>query len=170
MKQFTVDLQGHGLQELLREVERLEDGIETKIDTLAKQLAERGYEVAQMSYATAQYDGDNDVSVTVEERGNGNYAVVASGNAVLFIEFGTGIVYPDNHPEAGELGMVRGSYGLGQGLLGSWDYWGSPGTNGEEIGNGRYRTRGNPASMSMYNAKKKLEEELPQLVKEVFGT
>ena len=44
-------------------------------------------------------------------------AVVAVGSATLFIEFGTGVKYPDNHPEAAEHGMIRGGYGYRLGRL-----------------------------------------------------
>ncbi len=57
-------------------------------------------------------------------------AVVAVGASVLFIEFGAGVTYPDNHPQAAELGMKRGEYGKGHGKQSSWGYYGDPGTNG----------------------------------------
>lgn len=173
MAKYEVSWTGSGLDALIEGVERFEKSLASKTDDLVLKLAEKGYEVAQMSFFTAQYDGTNDVSVEVEIIGNGEAAVVATGQAVLFIEFGTGVTYPDNHPEAAANGMIRGTYGWGQGSLPHWYYNGDPGTNGEVVATTTYGTRvktsGNPASMSMYNAAKQLREDLPKIVKEVFG-
>ena len=91
---------------------------------------------------------------------------------MLFIEFGTGVTYPDNHPEAAEHGMRRGEYGAGHGKQSSWGYYGDPGTNGEvrTKANGKsvVITHGNPANMSMYDTVKQLQQILPRLAKEVF--
>ena len=91
---------------------------------------------------------------------------------MLFIEFGTGVVYPDNHPEAADLGMRRGEYGAGHGKQPSWGYYGDPGTNGKvhakDDGTTVVITQGNPANMSMYETVKHLQMILPGLAKEVF--
>lgn len=138
---------------------------------LLDRLAQDGYEVASAGFANAVYDGTNDVTVSVEYRGKIK-AVVAIGGAVLFIEFGTGVTYPDNHPEAKELGMVRGAYGQGRGKQSTWGYYGEPGTNGTVAGERAkgtlVLTHGNPANMPMYNAVKELELRINEIVKEVF--
>lgn len=136
-----------------------------------ERLAQEGYEVASAGFASAEYDGTNDVTVSVEDRGKIK-AVVAVGGTVLFIEFGTGVTYPDNHPEAKELGMLRGEYGKGRGKQSTWGYYGEPGTNGTVAGERAkgtlVLTHGNPANMPMYNAVKELELRLGEIVKEVF--
>ena len=92
---------------------------------------------------------------------------------MLFIEFGTGVIYPDDHPEAAEHGMTRGSYGKGRGKQKAWGYYGDSGTNGEVKINKKGRevviTHGNPANMPMYETAKELEERLGELAKEVFS-
>ena len=91
----------------------------------------------------------------------------------LFIEFGTGVTYPDDHPEAEELGMKRGEYGQGHGKQHSWGYYGDPGTNGvlKEKKNGGFVviTHGNPANMPMYETVKELQDRLTEIAKEVFS-
>lgn len=63
----------------------------------------------------------------MENRDEDTVAVVAVGGAVLFIEFGTGVKYPDNHPEAGKNGFTRGGYGYHLGRLkNGWRYTGNP--------------------------------------------
>lgn len=158
---------------LIRKVEDLGNWQSDRAIVFADRLAQEGMEIASVKFSQAVYDGTNDVSVTVEPRGNNVRAVVATGGATLFIEFGTGVTYPDDHPEAGELGMKRGEYGQGHGKQHSWGYYGEPGTNGvlKEKKNGGFVviTHGNPANMPMYETVKELQDRLTEIAKEVFS-
>mgnify|MGYP000712148774 FL=1 len=156
---------------LIRKIEDLGNWQSDRAIVFADRLAQEGMEIASIKFSQAVYDGTNDVSVTVEPRGNNVRAVVATGRATLFIEFGTGVTYPDNHPEAGELGMKRGEYGQGHGKQHSWGYYGDPGTNGvlKEKKNGGVITHGNPANMPMYETVKELQDRLTEIAKEVFS-
>lgn len=157
---------------LIRKVEDLGNWQSDRAIVFADRLAQEGLEIASVKFSQAVYDGTNDVSVTVEPRGNNVRAVVATGGATLFIEFGTGVTYPDDHPEAEELGMKRGEYGQGHGKQHSWGYYGDPGTNGvlKEKKNGGFVviTHGNPANMPMYETVKELQDRLTEIAKEVF--
>lgn len=158
---------------LIRKVEDLGNWQSDRAIVFADRLAQEGMEIASVKFSQAVYDGTNDVSVTVEPRGSNVRAVVATGGATLFIEFGTGVTYPDNHPEAEELGMKRGEYGQGHGKQHSWGYYGDPGTNGvlKEKKNGGFVviTHGNPANMPMYETVKELQDRLTEIAKEVFS-
>lgn len=158
---------------LIRKIEDLGNWQSDRTIVFADRLAQEGMEIASIKFSQAVYDGTNDVSVTVEPRGNNVRAVVATGGATLFIEFGTGVTYPDDHPEAGELGMKRGEYGQGHGKQHSWGYYGDPGTNGvlKEKKNGGFVviTHGNPANMPMYETVKELQDRLTEIAKEVFS-
>lgn len=158
---------------LIQKIEDLENWQSDRAIVFADRLAQEGMEIASIKFSQAVYDGTNDVSVTVEPRGNNVRAVVATGGATLFIEFGTGVTYPDDHPEAGELGMKRGEYGQGHGKQHSWGYYGDPGTNGvlKEKKNGGFVviTHGNPANMPMYETVKELQDRLTEIAKEVFS-
>lgn len=158
---------------LIRKVEDLGNWQSDRAIVFADRLAQEGLEIASVKFSQAVYDGTNDVSVTVEPRGNNVRAVVATGGATLFIEFGTGVTYPDDHPEAEELGMKRGEYGQGHGKQHSWGYYGDPGTNGvlKEKKNGGFVviTHGNPANMPMYETVKELQDRLTEIAKEVFS-
>lgn len=158
---------------LIRKIEDLGNWQSDRAIVFADRLAQEGMEIASIRFSQAVYDGTNDVSVTVEPRGNNVRAVVATGGATLFIEFGTGVTYPDDHPEAGELGMKRGEYGQGHGKQHSWGYYGDPGTNGvlKEKKNGGFVviTHGNPANMPMYETVKELQDRLTEIAKEVFS-
>lgn len=158
---------------LIQKIENLGNWQSDRAIVFADRLAQEGMEIASIKFSQAVYDGTNDVSVTVEPRGNNVRAVVATGGATLFIEFGTGVTYPDDHPEAGELGMKRGEYGQGHGKQHSWGYYGDPGTNGvlKEKKNGGFVviTHGNPANMPMYETVKELQDRLTEIAKEVFS-
>ena len=173
MKTVKAPLSQRGIDTLLREIESYTVWLKERSQVLLDRLAQAGFEVASARFAKAAYDGTNDASVSLETRGDGVRAVVAVGASVLFIEFGTGVTYPDNHPQAAELGMKRGEYGQGHGKQSSWGYYGDPGTNGvvktKKDGSTVVITHGNPANMPMYETVKELEAMLPELVKEVFS-
>lgn len=173
MKTVKVPLSQRGIDTLLREIKSYTVWLKERSRVLLDRLAQAGFEVASARFAKAAYDGTNDASVSMETRSEGVRAVVAVGASVLFIEFGTGVTYPDNHPQAAELGMKRGEYGQGHGKQSSWGYYGDPGTNGvvkmKKDGSTVVITHGNPANMPMYETVKELEAMLPELVKEVFS-
>ena len=173
MKTVKVPLSQRGIDTLLREIESYTVWLKERSQVLLDRLAQAGFEVASARFAKAAYDGTNDASVSLETRGDGVRAVVAVGASVLFIEFGTGVTYPDNHPQAAELGMKRGEYGQGHGKQHSWGYYGDPGTNGvlKEKKNGGFVviTHGNPANMPMYETVKELQDRLTEIAKEVFS-
>ena len=168
-----VPLSGRGIERLMREVEDWKNWLQERTTVFLDRVAQEGMEVTSAKFSQAVYDGTNDVVVSAEYRGENARAIVAVGKAVLFIEFGTGVTYPDNHPEAGELGMKRGEYGQGHGKQQSWGYYGGPGTNGvlKEKKNGGFVviTHGNPANMPMYETVKELQDRLTEIAKEVFS-
>lgn len=171
-KVVEVPLSVAGINKAIKAVEDYKSWLQEKSALLLNRLTEEGYHVASMKFTQAVYDGTNDASVSVENRGMSLRAVVAIGSSVLFIEFGTGVTYPDNHPEAAKNGFSHGSYGKGFGKQSSWGYYGDAGTNGvvktKKNGQEVVITKGNPANMSMYETVKELKARLPALVREVF--
>ena len=159
MKKITVPLSTAGIERLQKELSDYRQWQKQKARELAERLADLGVQVARVQFERGSYLGDKDVSVPAEPRGNG-YIVRADGKSVLFIEFGTGITYGFGHPEAQEHGMGPGTYPDGKG------HWNDP--RGWYIPGGQH-TYGNPPAMPMYTARKTIEEELPRIVKEVFG-
>lgn len=171
-KVVRVPLSAAGIGKAIKAVEDYQSWLKEKSTILLNRLTEEGLSITSARFSQAVYDGTNDVSVSVENRGERVRAVVAIGSSVLFIEFGTGVTYPDNHPEAATNGFSRGSYGKGHGKQASWGYYGEAGTNGivktKKNGQAVVITKGNPANMSMYETVKALKDRLPALVKEVF--
>lgn len=157
------------VREVIPALQEYKDSLPRKNREFLEKLAELGMDTADVSFRHAQYDGDNDVEVSLRWESEEKVLVVASGQAVTFIEFGTGIVYPDNHPKAGEMGAVRGGYGEGHGSQRTWGYYGEPGTNGKQLRD-VVLTHGNPASRSMYEAGKTMRDRIMEIAKEVYTT
>ena len=174
MKKLVVKLDAAGLNRLVKKLEAYEKRQTEKAAILLQRLADEGYEIVRAGFENAIYDGSAKTEVRIDTTGENVKAVVAAGNAVLFIEFGTGITYPDIHPEAAENGMIRGEYGQKKGRNQKWAFYGEPGSNGivvRETSKGKVvLTQGNPANMPVYNAIKRLQERLPELAKEVFDS
>ena len=170
---IKVTLSEQGIEKAIQELNEYKRWLSEKTKEFLKALADEGVQIASAKFVKAEYDGTNDVSCSVEERGENKVAVVAVGNSVLFIEFGTGIKYPDTHPEAGKNGMVRGTYGHGLGKLEKgWRYEGEPGSHGEVITEGKHageiHTYGNPANMSMYQTVRELEERFEEIARRCY--
>lgn len=171
-KVIKLKLNEHDIDQAIKELEQWKKWLLEKTKEFLTALGEEGVQIASAKFASAAYDGTNDVTCEMEQRDESTVAVIAIGGAVLFIEFGTGVTYPDNHPEkpAGILG--RGQYGYGLGKLNTWRYTGDPGTNGEVITSGKHagevRTHGNPANMSMYLTVRELKEKFEEIARRVY--
>ncbi len=137
-----------------------------KVNLFVERLAEHGAEIAWKRFSEASYDGDKDVTVTVENDGN-TARVVASGETVAFIEFGTGTSFPD-HPS----GLFEhGTYGKGQGSNPKgWVYVGEAGTGGQWLREGVYRTKGNPPAMAMWTATTDMAAAISEIWREVMAS
>lgn len=139
-----------------------------KVKLLLERLATIGAYRARVEFTNAMYAGDNDVAVSVEPITNG-YRVVAKGKAVIFIEFGTGVLNPE-HPQSAEFGFKHGTYGKGKGANEKgWVYVGEQGNAGRPLREGVYRTYGNPPAKAMYQSSKEMRNAIYDIVKEVFG-
>lgn len=161
-KKIVVPLSESGIQKIQDELMVYRKWQEEKARELAERLAALGATVASIRFSRAVYTGKKNVEVTVEALPNG-YKVKADGESVLFIEFGSGVTYGYGHPEAGEFGMGPGTYPDGKGHWDDPKGWYLP----KSAGGGH--TFGNPPAMPMYEARKAIEQELPRIVKEVFG-
>ena len=137
---------------------------------LTHSLAEKGRVVAENRFNTAQYDGTNDVQVLPPFESGQSTILRAEGEAVAFIEFGTGVHYTEQHPQALELGMTRGGYGYHLGMLDHWRYQGDPGTNGidDPTHDGYIITYGNPPARAMYEASKEIRNNIGETAREVL--
>lgn len=140
---------------------------EYKKDFLAKEkifvkrLAEIGVSIASTGFAVADYDGINDVTVRLEWNGN-KATVIAEGETVGFIEFGTGITNPEwNNSGMDYTPPKHGTYGKGHGKRPKGWYF-TPGLGAVQ------HTMGNPPAEAMRTARDVMIEKVTQIAREVW--
>ena len=153
------------VQAAIREVEAYKKWVVSKTNELAERLSEYGLRCVQVGYAAALYDTDKtqrDVVISVEQRGEGQYAICAYGFDVLLLEFGSGIKYGGGHPLDSELGMGPGTF-PGQTHVPDPGYWWYKGEDGKS-----HYSVGNAPSMVMYLTGLELQWEVERIAKEVF--
>jgi len=159
-KTIQMDLNAKSINRGIKELQKYKAWIERKEAELRIRLATLGATVASIQFARALYNGNNDVSVRVDD--TGSVAVIyAEGEAVAFIEFGSGVRYGYGHPQAGEFGMGPGTYPDGKG------HWDNP--KGWWYGSGQH-SYGNPPAMAMYQAVQQMTEEITKIAREVFSS
>ena len=161
MKKITIQLSEESIKAAIKEVSRYKKWVDEKTKLLIEKLAIIGAQEASVRFASAMYDGNNDVTVEVSPTDRG-WVITASGEAVAFIEFGSGGYhnpgepYPLPRPQ-GIVGI--GEYGKGMGKRQAWGYY----DNGELV-----ITRGNPAAMPMWYATEEMRREVLRVAREVF--
>ena len=176
-KVINLSLTEKSIDHAIQEVKEYRKWIETKTQELVTELGKIGVDIASLKFEKAIVSGKNDVKCSLRNKGKNKVAVVATGKATLFIEFGTGVRWADDHPDkpAGLLG--RGEYGKGKGKNpGGWDYVGTEedqGTGGifkHSARNGLnvYHTYGDPANKPMYETERELQEQFEDIARRVF--
>lgn len=166
---IRVGLNAKDINAAIRQLERYRDDLDRKGREICRRLASYGATVATPMFSSAAYDGNNDVTVDVEETENG-YVIRASGTAVLFIEFGSGVTYGYGHPDPHGYGpgtwpdkhYRRDSSGS---MVANWENdrgWYTPKEAGGQ------HTYGNPPAMAMYRAGQDVKAEVLRVAREVF--
>ena len=164
MKKITVDLSDAGIRRLSRELKQTEKELNRKAQELVDRLAAEGVEIAQFYFDIGVYDGVKDAKVRLEERGEKCTAVIAEGNSVLFLEFGSGYLLGYGHPEPGAYGP--GTY-PGKGHWDDPNGWYLP--KAVQEATGIEHSVGNPPTAAMYNTVKELEQRIQEIASEVFA-
>ena len=156
---FRMNLTDADISNTIKGVREYKKRLLEKEDELRRRLAELGANVASIQFSGATYDGTNDVTVRVDD--TGSVAVIyAEGQAVAFIEFGSGAKYGYGHTYADTLGMGPGTYPEGKG------HWDDP--NGWYYTHG-LKSYGNPPAMAMVKAIERMTEEITTIARDVFG-
>jgi hypothetical protein len=155
MKQIILELSKDSCNKALKELQKYQKEIKPKMLEVCKRLAEIGAQEANAHLTLA--NGNDDARISVEPM-DGGYKLVMSGADVYFIEFGTGSDVEPHYQTsvpvfAGSWSMEHSQKYAKQGW---WWYGGDIYV-------------GTPAYMPMYYAGKKMREEMPRIVKEVFG-
>lgn len=151
-----------GISKAIRELNDWKKWLLEKTDEFLKELANEGVQIASARFESAIYDGYSDVTVHMEERDENTVAVVGVGKTVLMLEFGSGVRYPDDHPEAGAPNTLHGSWSEGEFGKG---HWANP--KGWFYAHGK-RSYGNPANKCMYRTKSDLQNRFEQIARRIF--
>lgn len=156
------------IDKAIKQVQEYKRDFLAKEQIFIKRLAEIGVSVASTIFAVADYDGMNDVQVTMEQVGD-RVAVVAKGETVGFIEFGTGV----KNPEWDSSGMEytppeHGTYGKGHGAN-PQGWWFSLHEGGDsDVKIPAMHTYGNPPAEAMRTARDTMIEQVIQIAREVW--
>jgi hypothetical protein len=157
MKKISIELTADSCRAAVEELRQYRKEIKPKLDEVCKRLVEIGMLEAQLHLVLA--NGNTDATILQPVKIDNGYKLVMQGEDVYFVEFGTGDaanpngyavsvpVYPGSYSE--EHAEKYATYGF-------WWYGGEKLTE-------------TPAYMPMYYAGKRMREELPRIVKEVFG-
>ena len=146
----------------IRRIEKTSKAIETLSNTLAEKLAKIGCEVVSEEY-TAMADFYESKPFVVETiKTDEGYAIIATGENVMFLEFGAGDMVEDyEHPEADLPPIESGEWSRteGSGVYDRHGFW-------------HYRRklfRGTYATKGFYYASEEMKEQAVKIAKEVFS-
>ena len=150
------------VEKAIKDIEAYKKDFTEKLHEFIRKLVEIGVDTAQVGFENAQYDGENDVAVTSSQSGN-RAVVIAYGEAVGFIEFGTGINNPEwNNEGLGYVPPAHGTYGKGHGNRPKgWFFY--PKGDGPA-----QRTLGNPPAEAMLRARNEMISRVSQVAREVW--
>ncbi len=146
----------------IKQLERYEKEFRAKETEFIRRLKEIGVSVAQTGFNLADYDGINDVLIAETQNGP-RAAIIAYGQTVGFIEFGTGVTFREYDSSSTQFTPPpRGSYGKGKGANPKgWYYTPNDGVAG-------YHTYGNPPAEAMLTARDVMVERVIQVAREVW--
>lgn len=158
MKTITLELSKESCDKAVKELERYQKTIKPKLDEVCKRLAEIGKAEALSIINSIPISEGNVVERVDAVKIDNGYKLVMEGDDVYFIEFGTGDGVVPHYAPSVPVAWGTWSESHGQMLWknGFWYY-------------DKVKYTGTKAYMPMYYAEKKMREEMPRVVKEVFG-
>ena len=156
------------IENAVKQMEQYAKDFRTKETEFIRRLKEIGVSVAEAGFALADYDGVNDVVISSEQTG-GRAAVIAFGETVGFIEFGTGVKYPEWSTGSTEYTPpAHGTYGKGHGKN-PHGWWFKPHDGGTaDVRVGARHTYGNPPAEAMLEARNVMVEQVIAIAREVW--
>lgn len=140
----------------IERVKKYRDWVAQWPNRVGKRLADLGYQVVITILNDHVWSGETLNNLSVEKVGEGQFVLTTSSQAILFFEFGAGVV-GYGHPLAATFGFGPGTYPPTNPDDPKWDdaggWW--------FVKDGRrYHTYGNPPYMPFYQADVKIKENL----------
>ena len=148
------------LKRAAEQIRAYEKRFREKQEIFVKRLADECVKVIQAKYAPPQPYAGQQVDIEVNAVFEGLSAtIVASGETLLFLEFGTGVT----HREASYGPFKHGTYGQGKGRQKIWGFY----LNGDK--ESLVLTSGNDPIEAFPAAERRIEEIFANVAREVFG-
>lgn len=146
----------------IKKVQQYEKDFRAKEIEFVRRLKEIGVSVAETGFALADYDGVNDVLIAESQNGT-RAVVIAYGETVGFIEFGTGVKFHEYDSSTTEYTPPKhGTYGKGKGKNPhGWFYKQGDGAAARH-------TYGNPPAEAMLAARDEMIQRVAQIAREVW--
>lgn len=152
--------------------------LEKQIEQFCEELAKEGETVIRAVLSEHVETAETIGSVQLVTEGSGQYGyykakVQVTSDAILFLEFGSGLIGQGTAPHAGEFGMGSGTYPsevASQDRTGTYRNWENP--NGWYYYDGKGNLRksyGMVASYPMLQGGRAMEEKLESIARKVFG-
>lgn len=163
MKKMQVKLSVASIRSAIRLLEERRDRLAEQQKEFINRLAEIGVLIAEIEFTNAYYDDrPHRWNLKVEDTKTG-CKIVASGQDVMFIEFGSGVYHnTDGYPGERPAGIVGiGEYGKGYGKRNAWAYV-------DEQSGEKFITRGIPAAAPMWKASTEIKQAIQKVAREVF--
>ena len=150
------------INEAIKKLQQYEKEFKRKEAEFVRRLKELGVSVATTGFSLADYDGVNDVLIAETQLG-ARALVIAYGETVGFIEFGTGVKFSEYDSAGLEFTPPpHGSYGKGKGKNPhGWYFTQSPGAAARH-------TYGNPPAEALLTARDTMIARVVQIAREVF--
>lgn len=150
------------INQAIKQLQQYKKEFLAKEEEFVRRLKELGVTVAERGFALADYDGVNDVLIA-ETQGGARAAVIAYGETVGFIEFGTGIKFREwDNSDAEYTPPAHGTYGKGRGKNPHGWYF------KQSDGGAARHTYGNPPAEAMLAARDAMVEKVVEIAREVW--
>lgn len=160
-KHITLDpFNAKSVDKAIKELEEYAKEVDKVSKIIAKKLAELGATKADLKFNKTDYIGNKEIKVTPVPTDTG-YKIIASGEAVAFIEFGAGITFGSGHPMASQFGFGPGTWNPASGNWKNPNGWVFKDPTGKIV-----HTFGNHPAQGMFEA---MNDILAANIREVFN-
>ena len=174
MRTIKISLNAESIEAAIKYLEQYKENLKESADQIVSSLAQLGYSVAASIIANHVFNGDTLSSLSVERVDDGRYILSAASQALLFLEFGAGLVGGGN-PLASEFGFGPGTY-PGKGHWDDPHGWFYPTDDSRLIvkygkdGQGLGHSYGTVPAMPFYLADEKIKQDTLRVAREVFAS
>lgn len=153
---LTANLSYKSLSELLKEVNKYKANFDRKVDEFLAELAARAAE-------RAEYEFDGQVTGSYEKVDENRYRVLANGEEIGFLEFGTGVYADGSHPYASAVPFRVAPGSWSNEHEQTWERWLAKGNDPAEYPYNMLPLRG---MLRTYNW---MRDNAAEIAKEVFS-